>query len=532
MSFPSRPPASSSPAAWVASLLLPAFLCGFSQQPSTVFYNGALAVVGWGGVLLFLAGRGVLDWARALGWGLLAAGLASVVLAAVQYLAPAWADGQWIARPVTPGRAFANLRQPNQLSSLLLMAVCCVPALWAGGRPGAWRWAWPVLAALTLGIAFSSSRTGAVGMGMLAVWALVDRGLPRAVRRWFVAGVVLLALWWALLWAWGHLGGTTYFGEARLDSGSDISSSRFRIWSNVLDLIALHPWTGVGWGRFNAAWTLTAFPDRPVAFFDHTHNLVLQLAVELGIPAATGLLVLVAALLWSGRGGLRDADPQRALWSRACLMMLMLLGWHSLLEYPLWYPYFLLPALAAGGIYLALGWARAPLPDPLPRAGAGAGPGKWALGMRLAGIVMIVGALHAIWDYQRIVQIFAPHGLAGRAPLAERIEAGRGSWWFGHHADYALVTMAEHPSDVFDGFRRPLLHLIDARLMVAYAKALAERGERDKAVYVAQRLREFRHPLGEAFLAVCEEAPPSGPDQPFQCDTQPVALGFEDVLPR
>lgn len=531
MSSPPRPSASSCPAAWAACFLLPAFLCGFSQQPSTVFYNGALAVVGWGVVMVLLTGRDVLDWARALGWALLVAGLASVALAAVQYLVPAWADGQWIARPTTPGRAFANLRQPNQLSTLLLMAVCCVPALWAG-RPGAWRWAWPALAALTLGIAFSSSRTGAVGMGMLAAWALVDRRLPRPVRRWFVGGVVMLALWWALLWAWGHLGGATYFGEARLDSGSDISSSRFKIWANVLDLIATYPWTGVGWGRFNAAWTLTAFPDRPVAFFDHTHNLVLQLAVELGIPAAAGLLALAAGLLWSARRGLVDADPERALWSRACLMMLMLLGWHSLLEYPLWYPYFLLPALAAGGIHLALGWAQPPFAGLLPRAGERAGRGQGGLLVRLAGLVMIVGAAHASWDYQRIVQIFAPHGPAGRAPLAERIEAGRGSWWFGHHADYALVTMAEHPSEVFEGFRRPLLHLIDARLMIAYAKALAERGERDKAVYVAQRLREFRHPLGEAFLAVCDEALPAGQELPFQCDTQPVALGFEDLLPR
>lgn len=517
-------------AAWAPGWLVPAFVLGYTQQPITIFYNEALAVLGWGVVLLLLAGRGAHEWAKVLGVALLAAALLSVLLAAVQYIAPGWVDGQWIARPATPGRAYANLRQPNQLSSLMLMALCCVPALWAA-RPAAWRWAWLVLAALTLGIAFSSSRTGAVGMVLLAGWALLDRGLPGPVRRWFVAGVVWLAVWWALLWAWGHFGGTTYFAEARLGSGSDISSSRFRIWSNTLELIALHPWSGVGWGNFNAAWTFTIFPERPTAFFDHTHNLVLQLAVELGIPVTALLLGGLGALVWLGWPGLRQADRQRALWSRACLMMLMLLLWHSLLEYPLWYPYFLFPAIAALVIYVVLGGQA---------RGASLGA-AWALGLRLlaraAGIVMVVGAAWAIWDYQRIVQIFAPHGERGQAPLIDRIEDGRGSWLFGHHADYALVTTADRPEEVFDGFERPLRHLIDARLMVAYAKALHGRGEHDKALYVAQRLREFRHPLGEAFFAACDvdvpepEPEPEPATRPFQCERTPVLLGYRDVLP-
>ena len=54
-------------------------------------------------------------------------------------------------------------------------------------------------------------------------------------------------------------------------------------------MIAREPLAGVGFGEFNLAWTLTEFPHRPTAFFDHTHNLPLHLMVELGIPL--GLLV-------------------------------------------------------------------------------------------------------------------------------------------------------------------------------------------------------------------------------------------------
>ncbi|MFY8017889.1 MAG: polymerase, partial [Inhella sp.] len=94
---------------------------------------------------------------------------------------------------------------------------------------------------------------------------------------------------------------------------------------------------GVGWGEFNRAWTLTPFPDRPVAFFDHSHNLPLQLLVELGWPlglAVMGLLLTALAqalrLAWRAQG-------DEAMVRRAALMLVVVVGLHSLLEYPLWY---------------------------------------------------------------------------------------------------------------------------------------------------------------------------------------------------
>ena len=111
-----------------------------------------------------------------------------------------------------------------------------------------------------------------------------------------------------------HQHSAVFGGEVQLQK-SDISSSRFGIWSNTLALIAAHPWAGVGFGEFNFAWSLTPFPGRPTAFFDHTHNLPLQLAVELGLPLATLVIVLLLAALWrawrAGRRG-RHRRPARA----------------------------------------------------------------------------------------------------------------------------------------------------------------------------------------------------------------------------
>ena len=52
-------------------------------------------------------------------------------------------------------------------------------------------------------------------------------------------------------------------------------------------------------------------------------------------------------------------------------------------------------------------------------------------------------------------------------------------------------------------FRRAPHYLLDARLMMAWAKAFDERGETDKARYVAARLREFRNEQADEFFAPC-----------------------------
>lgn len=514
----------------IVVLLALGYCVAYMQAPSTAFYNTDLTVLGWGATLLIYglmrlpSRRGTRigphyngHWMDAIWTAFLVAGAGSAIIALIQYFVPLWADGVWIARPNTPGRAFANLRQPNLLGTLLLMGLCAMPLL----MQKASRCAWVTALLLTLGVASTSSRTALLGLLMLAAWAALDKGAPRHVRQLFVGSLWMAFAWWAALWMYGHLGGVVHFGEARLSTGSDISSSRFKIWANTLQLIADHPWLGVGWGDFNFAWTLSAFPDRPVAFFDHTHNLVLQLAVELGIPVALALLALGAWVLWRARGGLRHPDPLQALTARCCLMMLMVVGWHSMLEYPLWYPYFLFPTIFALSVYLSIGWPRA-VSKSLAVASRAAPPLYAAVGA-----VMIAGALYAIWDYQRVVQIFAPYGAKGERPLPERIAEGQKSWLFGHHADYAAVTTASRPSEVFSSFERPLKHLVDARLMIAYAKALNELGHRDEAIYVVQRLREFRHPLGEEFLRRC--ADPLYAQTAFECDTRPRSFTYKDL---
>ncbi|MBL8349034.1 MAG: O-antigen ligase C-terminal domain-containing protein [Burkholderiaceae bacterium] len=446
----------------------------------------------------------------ALAWGLLLAGVLSGAVALVQVFAPGWADGNWIASSGLPGRAVGNLRQPNHLCSLLLWALVAAVALHELRRlPRAALWA--LVPLLVFAVELSASRTGAVGLLLLLLWGLLDRRLSRSTR-WLLAltpllyGLALAAMAW-----YGQLSQHAIGAAARVAEGglSDLSAaggspnSRLNIARNALALVAANPWTGVGFGEFNFAWSLTAFPGRPTAFFDHTHNLFLQLAVELGLPlAGLVLLLLAVALVQAWRHAARAAGDA-AVAGRAALMLVLMIGLHSLVEYPLWYAYFLLPAALAWGF--ALGTPTTDAAPGRPSAGPVALPGL------LAGLAVALGGVLAVLDYQRVVVIYAPP--EGSGPLAQRIAAGQRSPLFAHHADYAAATNTVPPDSAALGFTRATHSLLDTRLMIAWAGHLAATGETDRARWLAQRLREFRNPEADEFFAPCDQ----GAQVAFQC---------------
>ena len=463
---------------------------------------------------------------------LMVAGLASSVVGMLQVYAPGWTDGDWIARPALQGRASGNLRQPNHLSSLLLWSIVAVA--WLGERTPLRRaMAYIAGALMVFVVVLTGSRTGALGMLLLAAWGGLDRTLSRPTRRALLLAPVAFAVFWLAVTGVAHLTHQVFGGEARfLGKEGDISASRFAIWSNTLALIAAHPLFGVGFGDFNFAWTLTPFPDRPIAFFDHTHNLLLQFAVELGLPLALLVCALLLGALWAafrrareagdaaGRAASAGAPPERA-----AFVIVLMAALHSQLEYPLWYAYFLLPTAFAWGLCLA-GPARASDAAPAPAVPTRDAPERRTRPLLLAAMLLVLGGAVAIWDYSRVVVIFAPPVDAG--PLDERIEAGRHSWFFAPHADYAAATTAEHPSSAMASFKVATHYLLDTRLMMAWARALAESGDEQRARYVAQRLREFRNEASASFFAPCTDAALPQAQKPFQCKAPTRAFTYRD----
>jgi O-antigen ligase len=567
------------PACAAVAMAAPASLA-FNLPPSATFLNQAAALVGWGGFLVVVAavlptrarlgasgltallaalalllaaalaspfwahlpmsiglsGAGMIAAAgltayvaasaqssghgtaafRALCLGMIVAGVLSSLIGIVQVFAPQWPDGDWVARTYVPGRAVGNMRQPNHLSSLLVWAT--IAAVWLAETGVVKRWLGSLLSLVFIFvIVLTASRTGTVSIVLLAVWGLLDKRLSRPTRLLLLLAPVAYGAFWLGTSAWADYSHQLFGGETRFTTKGDISSSRWGIWSNTLALIRMHPWFGVGFGEFNFAWTLTPFPGRPVAFFDHTHNLVLQFAVELGVPLAALVLALLGWALVSAWRAAQDSSR------RAALMMVLMILLHSLLEYPLWYAYFLLPAAFAFG--LCLGPKTDDARAPAVPAGA-AVPGSTTRPLLVAAMLLMLGGLGALVDYTRVVAIFAP--AEGAPPLAQRISDGERSVFFSHQADYAAATTAPHPGDALGAFRAAPHNLLDARLMQAWAKALDEAGDTDRARYLAQRMKEFRNNENAEFFSPCEESPERGEPPPFQCEAPTKAFTYED----
>ena len=492
------------------SLMLQAV--GLLAAAALMVVAGASAARAQQGVLVFTA----------LAWALLAAGLLSSAVALVQVFAPDWAGGNWIAASGVPGRAVGNLRQPNHLCSLLVWALGAAVALHQLRRlPGAALAL--LLPLLVLAVELSASRTGAVGLLLLGLWGLADRQLRRPARLALLCIPLLyLAAWGAVAW-WGDVSQQALGASARIAADGGLGetgspNARSNIWRNALLLIAAQPWLGTGFGEFNLAWSMTPFVNRPTAFFDHSHNLMLQLMVELGLPLALAVLGLLGLALWQAVHRAWHARGEQATVARAALVLVLLTGLHSLVEYPLWYAYFLLPAALAWGLVLGLHVPRKARPALAvagnAHAAAQAGPSIAGL---LAGLLMAAGGTLAVLDYQRVVVIYAPKDNSGT--LAERIARGQLSPLFAHHADYAAATNPVPPASRALGLARTIHALLDTRLMMAWASQLHATGHVDEARWVAQRLRDFRNPDAEAFFAPCA----TGDAQAFQCQA-PLAM--------
>ena len=560
-------------------------LVAFNMPPSATMFNQALALFGWGSFVALLASglpSGQLRWpaglkallcalvlvlgaalasplwasqsisaplytlgtlgaaalAAALGAALQRTGLGpqamrsfcvailvaatlSSFIALVQMYAPALIDGQWIASSDGAGRAMGNVRQSNHLCSILLLGL--VALVWAMEAHVVPRIVAGCLAVvLVFAVVLTASRSGAVGALLLAVWGLADKKLSARTRWALLLAPVVYLILWAAAAAWANHAQQSFSGQTRITGvGSLWSGTRLDIWANSMALIAAHPWVGAGWGEFNFAWSLTPFPVRSGEFFDNAHNLPLHLAVELGLPLAALVLGLLGWAVWlAARNSWRSDSGESGLVQRCAFAMLVLILVHSMLEYPLWYAYFLLPAAFAFGLCLGV---PGPGGTPTPAISQKAKP---ATIFRPLALLMMLGAGLAVYDYFRVVVIFtAPENAA---PLMTRIQEGKGSWLFSDHAHYAEMTVSKDPAIIRASAERAAHHIMDMRLMVAWADSLHTTGETEKAKYIAQRVKEFPKPEALAYFAPCSDPVLAEAQKPYQCSPPTRSFTYRD----
>ncbi|BBJ23307.1 PglL family O-oligosaccharyltransferase [Candidatus Nitrotoga sp. AM1P] len=236
---------------------------------------------------------------------------------------------------------YGNVAQPNHFANYITLGLISLGLL---HMRGLLRVRYVALLAMPLLFVLVLSGSRSVWLylllmtGMAWLWQRSDKSCLPLLRY-----TLLLLLGFGLMhgvvqipWLEGAAGSITtmrrLFGEG---TGGSI---RLYLWREGWQIFTQFPLLGAGFGQF--AWQ--HFQLGPVlqntsivGLYNNAHSLVLQIAAEMGLA---GLLILLGMLaMWLIQCG-RSQRTVYHWWGYALLGVLAI---HSLLEYPLWYAYFL-----------------------------------------------------------------------------------------------------------------------------------------------------------------------------------------------
>lgn len=377
-----------------------------------------------------------------------------------------------------PGaRSYANLGQPNQLATLLVLGFLSAFYLLANKELD--RGAFFAIVVMMAGaFAAAQSRAASLSLVLLCIWMywklpVSDYAAKSARRDAFLAlaGFILLWLLWPTFYDFWTVGGG---GGGRLVG----DRPRVLIWQQMVEAVLRAPIVGWGWGQVTFA-QMDVVDKFPGALnVDSSHNLLLDLLVWNGIPL--GLLMAFMLLTWIWRHAHRRqvADSWFALALIGAVMV------HAMVEYPLSYAYFLLPiGICAGVVDVIDGTPTYPFPK-----------------AALTGLVAVVMVLFfgIVTEYpaaeSRIRQLrFEAMGIAQRDLVSEREQVPlRFLSQIESFLEFARSRAVEGMND--DELER--MRIVSHRFpfppsLFRYSLALALNGRFDDAGMELQRLRNL-----------------------------------------
>ncbi len=428
--------------------------------------------------------------------GLMTAAVLSAVLGVLQYLGLARELSPWVNQPLK-GDAFANLRQRNQFASLTSLGLVALLGWVAVRRDartmmrGDWVLAIALVNVLAAGVACSVSRTGAVQ------WVLVGIGMAlwgwRSARQdatfgsglvWLALAAPLLVVVWSVIMPWVALQLLEEQGASMIlrvtGQAQDYAACGGRrvLWANVLTMVAQHPVLGWGWGETDYAHFMTGYSSlRFCDMLDNAHDFPLHLALEFGVPFA--LAVMVMLTVWVLR---RTPWRERRPWRVMAWCLLLVLGLHSVLEYPLWYgPFQMTLGLAIGFL-----WSQHQAPPVHERQE----------GPMLVAAILFIGCLYAAWDFNRVGQIYRQAASRDAAYRDNPLHHAKQSWLFKNQADFAELTTQdvtpENAATLYLQALRLMHYSPEARVVQRAIDAAKLMGHDDQARALQQRLDDAK----------------------------------------
>ncbi len=369
-----------------------------------------------------------IERAQLLAWCLTAIAVLNACVGVLQFLGLEDQLWPWVVDAPQRGVAYGNLRQPNLYASLLCWGLASSLYLTGLGKIS-WKMNLFLGGLMVAAVAACGSRIG--GLEILGIsflhwlWRKPDGASKSVGPTLWWQSVFLIFMYSAWQWFWPVLAALHGFEShtTLAKAAATASDSRLDIWLNAWDLALQQPWWGWGWREYGFAYFIAPSSHwfRGTGLSENTHNLPLQLAVELGLPVAIAFIALCAYALWRGRFWVEQLAERKYAW-----ILVFTVGMHSLVEFPLWYVQFM--AIAA----FAIGLLMPPIKTNIWQHGRS---------VFLMGVLALLGfSAYAYLDYERLKLAYGiPNKMFPEAKKTA-IKEMQNSWLFASSVDYLQVV--------------------------------------------------------------------------------------------
>jgi O-antigen ligase len=255
----------------VLLLYLIAFFSALTRGGGIGLSNGPL-IIYTSSLFLILITISVVDTLRRLRWTVLAL-IGSYGFASL-YVIREWQQGHKVYRNFRPGWVVGD---SNYFSTAAIFAIV-LAFYFIQTKREHWEKTYCIVCLLltVLAVTFCASRGGF--LGLLAATLFLVWHTKRRARNLALLSALVLPLSLALPISPLH---------RLLDSSTDFGSTRFHMeaWKAGLRMIEAHPIAGIGLGNFKLVMPSYMAPGTNIHFESVAHNMFIEVAAELGLPA-------------------------------------------------------------------------------------------------------------------------------------------------------------------------------------------------------------------------------------------------------
>ena len=282
-----------------------------------------------------LAERNMLEAAGQ--WIAVACLLGGLFSVAVQMAQLSGIEGRFafMSRRVGGDGLYANINQANHLAAYLAMSLAAALYCRVKSQLGVITY-WIASIFLLAGLVLTGQRCAQIFVLMPLLSTLVVWRSQKLQREMLLrSSVILVALFVSLYFLLRPLlegtGAHLYQSPSLV-----VQDPRWAVWSHAWMMFKSHPWLGVGFSQFGSVYFGQLDLIGGDQFYTNAHNVFAALLAETG---GIGILLLVIPVLaWVWRARLQSSSTAQWLgWTQ-----LLIIGAHSMIEFPLWYVYWLI----------------------------------------------------------------------------------------------------------------------------------------------------------------------------------------------